>query len=60
MNKEQINELSNRIIGITIKVHKKLGPGFIEKIYEKALAYELRKKELTLTDKSQLLFHTKV
>jgi len=39
----QINELSNKIIGYAIRVHKSLGPGFIEKIYAKALAYELKK-----------------
>lgn len=41
MNTEQINELSNQIIGHAIKIHKTLGPGFIEKVYAKALAYEL-------------------
>ncbi|MFC1646011.1 GxxExxY protein [Candidatus Omnitrophota bacterium] len=38
--------LTNRIINIAIKVHKKLGPGFIEKIYERALEYELTKNDL--------------
>lgn len=46
MNAEQINELSNKIIGYAIKVHKSLGPGFIEKIYVKALAYELEKTKI--------------
>lgn len=39
-NKEELNRLSERIIGLAFDVHNKLGPGFIEKIYEKALAYE--------------------
>jgi len=30
---EELNDLSNRIIGIAIDIHKKLGPGFQEKIY---------------------------
>jgi GxxExxY protein len=34
-------ELSNRIIGCGIKVHRTLGPGFLEKIYEAALTVEL-------------------
>lgn len=46
MNTEEINELSNRIIGCAIKIHRFLGPGFIEKIYSKALAYELEKKKI--------------
>jgi GxxExxY protein len=40
MNTEGINKLSNLIIGNAIKVHKALGPGFIEKLYSKALAHE--------------------
>jgi GxxExxY protein len=35
-------ELTGRIIGAAIQVHKALGPGFIESIYGKALAVELR------------------
>jgi GxxExxY protein len=36
-------ELSNRIIGCGIQVHRNLGPGFLEKIYEAALTIELAK-----------------
>lgn len=35
-------ELSERILGCCIRVHKALGPGFLEKIYEEALCLELR------------------
>lgn len=35
-------ELSERIIGAAIRVHKELGPGFLESIYEEAMAVELR------------------
>ena len=34
-------ELTNKIIGAAIEVHKALGPGLLEIIYEKALCYEL-------------------
>jgi len=44
MNEEEINKLSNRIIGLAIKVHKILGPGFVEKIYEKAIEREFNKE----------------
>jgi GxxExxY protein len=40
-------ELSERIIGCGIRVHKALGPGFLEKIYEEALCVELTKSGLT-------------
>ena len=39
-------ELSERIIGCCIQVHKELGPGFLEKIYEEALCMELTKAGL--------------
>jgi GxxExxY protein len=35
--------LSEQIIGCGIRVHKALGPGFLEKIYEEALCLELAK-----------------
>jgi hypothetical protein len=35
-------ELTGQIIGAAIAVHKTLGPGFLEAIYENALAIELR------------------
>lgn len=34
-------ELSNKIIGCAIEVHKQLGPGLLESAYEECLAYEL-------------------
>jgi GxxExxY protein len=36
-------ELTERIIQAAIAVHRQLGPGFLEAIYEKALILELRK-----------------
>ena len=37
------NELSEKIIGLAIKVHSALGPGLLESAYEKALVFELSK-----------------
>jgi GxxExxY protein len=40
---EEINELTQAIIGAAIEVQKRLGPGLLESVYRKCLAYELRK-----------------
>jgi GxxExxY protein len=42
----KLNELSHQIIGMAIEIHKKLGPGFQEKIYEEALLKEFEKAEI--------------
>jgi GxxExxY protein len=36
------NEISYKIIGAAIELHKNLGPGLLESAYEHTLAYELR------------------
>jgi GxxExxY protein len=36
-----VNELSARVIGACIEVHRNLGPGLLENAYEEALAREL-------------------
>lgn len=41
MTKKEVTQLSYEIIGCAIRVHKTLGPGLLESIYEKCLAYEL-------------------
>ena len=41
MTKKEITQLSYKIIGFAIRVHKKLGPGLLERIYEECLKYEL-------------------
>ena len=38
---EQDEELAKAVIGAAIEVHRELGPGFLEGIYRRALAYEL-------------------
>ena len=40
------NEISHKIIGCAIEVHKQLGPGLLESAYQECLLYELRKAGL--------------
>ena len=40
------SDLTEKIIGAAINVHKELGPGHPEKIYQRALSEELKKQEI--------------
>jgi GxxExxY protein len=37
----EFDQLSNQVIGSALEVHRTLGPGLLESVYEQALAYEL-------------------
>ncbi len=40
MDEQALNKLTERIIGCAIEVHRQLGPGLLESVYESALAVE--------------------
>lgn len=42
----ELNEISEKVIGCAIKVHKALGPGLLESTYEVCLVHELSKAGL--------------
>jgi len=44
----EINNLTEKIIGCCIEVHKTLGPGLLESAYEECLSFELRKNGLRI------------
>lgn len=46
MTQQQVNQIAYEITGCAIEVHKQLGPGLLESIYEDCMAYELGKKGL--------------
>src|SRR5690349_23035419 len=41
-DEERLNQITERVIGCAYKVANELGCGFLEKVYENALAFELR------------------
>jgi GxxExxY protein len=43
---DEINKVTETVIGCAYKIGNALGCGFLEKVYENALAYEIRKSGL--------------
>ena len=48
MNNTQLNDLSREILDASIDVHKELGPGLLESIYEICLIKELKSRDIEL------------
>ncbi|MGZ0170989.1 MAG: GxxExxY protein [Planctomycetales bacterium] len=46
MNQDELNQVTERIIGSAYTVANALGSGFLEKVYENALVHELKKAGL--------------
>ena len=44
--KMEFDDLSNRVIGCAIEVHRHLGPGLLESAYEQCLAHELSRNNI--------------
>jgi GxxExxY protein len=49
-SEEELNRLSNTIIGCAIEVHQVLGPGLLESAYQQCLAWELRRHGLSVKE----------
>ncbi len=54
---KSINDLAYKIIGCAIEVHKELGPGLLESVYQKCMEEEL--KNINLSFQSQLVIPIK-
>jgi GxxExxY protein len=52
-----VNRLSERIIGCAFRVMNTLGAGFLEKVYENALALELREAGLAVVQQHGIAVH---
>jgi GxxExxY protein len=53
------NEISERIIGAAIEVHKYYGPGLVEQIYEEALCHEFRLRGIQFERQKQVPIYYK-
>jgi GxxExxY protein len=52
--REELNRITEAIIGSAIRVHKALGPGLLESAYETCTAYELVDKGLRIEQQKPL------
>jgi GxxExxY protein len=48
------NEVTGVIIDTALDIHRQLGPGLLESVYRKILAYELRKKGLQVREEQPI------
>jgi len=46
--------LTGKIIGAAMEVHSKLGPGFLESVYEEALAYEFELQNISFERQKEI------
>ncbi|MGD9929559.1 MAG: GxxExxY protein [Mangrovibacterium sp.] len=58
-NEFPLSELTGRIIGCAMEVHKILGNGFQEVIYQRALSIELNKQNLNHEREKEMPLHYK-
>lgn len=47
ITKKYLNELTYKVIGCAIEVHKQLGPGLLESVYEKCFLKELSLRDIS-------------
>lgn len=44
----EINEITEKVIGLAIEVHRNLGPGLLESAYKECLFYELKNNNIAV------------
>jgi len=54
---QELNEVTERIIGGAFTVANRMGSGFLEKVYENALSHELRKAGMRAEQQKRLAVH---
>jgi GxxExxY protein len=56
---QSFNELTERVIGACIEIHRALGPGLLESAYEECLCYELSQAAIKFERQQPLPVHYK-
>ena len=58
-NKEKIlyKDLSYNIIGLAMQVHRELGPGFLEKVYENSMIVLFRKEKIPANKQAPIVIY---
>ena len=51
---QEVKQLAHRVIGAALEVHKTLGPGFLETVYEEALCIELELQNILFKRQYQM------
>lgn len=59
ITKQKVNAISREIIGAAIEVHRILGPGLLEKIYEEAMMHELKLRGMQAVRQQKILVNYK-
>jgi len=54
ISSEQLNQITETIVGAAIEVHRALGPGLLESAYESCLAFELAQRGLKVEQQKPL------
>ncbi len=59
ITQKHINEISFQIIGSAIEVHRHLGPGLLESVYEPCFIEEMRRRGLSVNPQKYVPVHYK-
>lgn len=55
ITKKYVNQIAYKIVGCAIEVHKELGPGLLESLYEECLTFELLNIGLKVVSQQQIV-----
>jgi GxxExxY protein len=54
-DEHRLNSITEKVIGCAYRVANELGPGFLEKVYENALAHELKKAGVAVEQQRRVM-----